>query len=231
MQLLIDGHNLIGQMPDIHLDDPYDEEKLALRLRGYCIRYHHHCTVIFDNGLPSGRSRMSSGYVTVIFAPYRVTADTLIIRRIRDIHDISGFAVVTSDRMIVDAANRRGITVIRSHEFADALKLPGKTTSIDEDFGEDPRPVITAAEVAYWLEEFGVEVDWTPAPPKPAANGRKSSAKKGKAASNNTSLLPDSAADAPTDDFTAMFGQKAELSKHGRKLPKKVHGKSRPGHK
>jgi len=35
MPLLIDGHNLIGQIPDISLSDPDDEAKLVLLLRRY----------------------------------------------------------------------------------------------------------------------------------------------------------------------------------------------------
>ena len=33
MLYLIDGHNLIGQMPGLSLDDPHDEAKLVERLK------------------------------------------------------------------------------------------------------------------------------------------------------------------------------------------------------
>jgi hypothetical protein len=35
---LIDGHNLIGQLQDLSLDDPYDEAKLTVAIRRYCMR-------------------------------------------------------------------------------------------------------------------------------------------------------------------------------------------------
>jgi predicted RNA-binding protein with PIN domain len=158
MRLLVDGHNLIGQMRDIRLDDPHDEARLAARLKQYCMRYHHHCTVIFDNGLPGGLSRLSNSNVAVIFAPHGVTADKLLIRRIRTLSDITGIAVVTSDRAIVSEAQRRGVQVIRSGDFAAALAAPIRAT-LDEDSGADANPVITAAEVAYWLEQFGRSPD------------------------------------------------------------------------
>ena len=36
MNYLIDGHNLIGQLPDISLDDPNDEALLVQKLSGFC---------------------------------------------------------------------------------------------------------------------------------------------------------------------------------------------------
>ena len=35
MSLIIDGHNLIGILPDIQLDQPDDERRLLERLRAY----------------------------------------------------------------------------------------------------------------------------------------------------------------------------------------------------
>ena len=38
MPLLIDGHNLIGHLPDLSLSDPRDEVKLVARLQAYAAR-------------------------------------------------------------------------------------------------------------------------------------------------------------------------------------------------
>ena len=38
MPILIDGHNLIGQMPGLSLEDPHDEEMLVTLLRSYRAR-------------------------------------------------------------------------------------------------------------------------------------------------------------------------------------------------
>ena len=54
MPILIDGHNLIGRLPDLRLDDPDDEAKLVLRLRAYAARTRKRITVVFDQGLPGG---------------------------------------------------------------------------------------------------------------------------------------------------------------------------------
>src|SRR5258708_12507510 len=80
--LLIDGHNLIGQLEDLSLDDPYDEAKLTMAIRRYCMRSRSKATLIFDNGLPGGVSKqLSNSDVTVIFAPSATQADTLLMRR------------------------------------------------------------------------------------------------------------------------------------------------------
>jgi len=50
MEWLIDGHNVIGQMPDIGLDDPDDEQKLLWRLRRYRARTGRRIVVVFDPG-------------------------------------------------------------------------------------------------------------------------------------------------------------------------------------
>ncbi len=47
MPLLIDGHNLIGRLPDLRLDDPDDEAKLVARLRTYCARTRKRITAVF----------------------------------------------------------------------------------------------------------------------------------------------------------------------------------------
>ncbi len=151
MRLLVDGHNLIGQMRDIRLDDPHDEAKLAARLKTYCMRHHRYCTLIFDNGLPGGLSKLSNSQVQVIFAPHGVTADRLMIDRIRKIADPNSVRIVTSDRAIIAIAQQRKMRVILSADFADMLIAPTHAPIDDEE----PNPVVTASEVEYWLKRFG----------------------------------------------------------------------------
>jgi uncharacterized protein len=71
MIYLIDGHNLIGKMPDISLSDPDDEEQLALRLRQWAAENKsRQVIVIFDRGVLSGLARrLSNQQVKAFFAP------------------------------------------------------------------------------------------------------------------------------------------------------------------
>jgi hypothetical protein len=148
MPLLIDGHNLIGKLSDLRLDDPDDEAKLVERVRRYCFRHRRRATVIFDRGLPGGTShRLSSPQVKVIFATSDGTADALIKARIRRAQDPVGLLVISSDRAVQAAARRRGARVIPAQEFAVELAAPepaGAPSGKPEAFGS----------VEEWLEIF-----------------------------------------------------------------------------
>jgi hypothetical protein len=149
MALLIDGHNLIGRLPDLSLDDPHDEAKLVARLRTYCARTGKRATVAFDHGLPGGRSReLSGGRVEVVFASAGRTADGILRGRIRRARDPRGLTVVTSDREVMAAAQARGSRVIRSEEFALQLSAPSPG-GVEEDVH------LSADELAEWLKVFG----------------------------------------------------------------------------
>jgi len=149
MPLLIDGHNLIGRLPDLRLDDPDDEAKLVARLRTYCACTGKRATVVFDRGLPGGRSwELSGGGVEVVFASTGHVADGILRERVRRARDPRGLTVVTSDREVIAAAQAGGARVMRSEEFAACLRAPRTV-----DVGEDVH--LSAEEVEEWLDIFG----------------------------------------------------------------------------
>ncbi len=165
--LLVDGHNLIGQLQDLSLDDPYDEAKLSMAIRSYCMRDNTKAVVIFDNGLPGGISReLSNSSVTVIFAPPRTSADELIMRRAREMQGPS-LVLVTSDRRILRLAFAYGIETMSSEEFALLIGFRPVEVEPDPDppakpenlrnvivYEKNPNPVVTPQEIAYWLPIF-----------------------------------------------------------------------------
>jgi len=149
MPFLVDGHNLIGRLPDLRLDDPDDEAKLVARLRTYCARTRKRITVVFDHGLPGGRSReLSGGRLEVVFASVGHTADGILRERIRRTLDPRGLTVVTSDRQVIAAAQARGARVMRSEEFASQLSTP-RTVEPERDAH------LSAEEIEEWLRVFG----------------------------------------------------------------------------
>jgi len=149
MPLLIDGHNLIGRLPDIRLDDPDDEAKLVARLRTYSARTGKRMTVVFDHGLPGGHSRgLSGGGVKVVFAAADRSADGILRERMRRARDPRGLTVVTSDREVQAAAEARGVRVVRSDEFAAQLSAP-QTAPAEKDVR------LSTEEVEEWLKVFG----------------------------------------------------------------------------
>jgi predicted RNA-binding protein with PIN domain len=159
MPFLIDGHNLIGQgrLPDLRLDDPDDEAKLVAWLRTYCARTGKRVTVVFDRGLPGGRSELSGGRVEVVFASAGRTADRILCERVRRARDPRGLTVVTSDREVIAAVQARGARVVRSEEFAARLgaQRMAKKAKVRAKVEEDVH--LSAGEVEEWLKVFGRE--------------------------------------------------------------------------
>ncbi len=152
---LIDGHNLIGQLDDISLDDPNDEAKLVQKLIGFSARMKKKCVVIFDQGITGGRSRMSTGTVEVIFASARSNADKVMIERIKDAKNVDEWVVVSNDREVLEAARLRKMKVLKSKDFAPMLKpapAPNKDKHDKDQHAGEVYP--SPAEVEAWLKLF-----------------------------------------------------------------------------
>lgn len=152
MPLLIDGHNLIGQMRDISLADPDDEEQLLQRLAAYRRRRRRQITVVFDageyGGLPGGREPHLAG-IRVLYARRGQRADDVICRLVRQSRDRRGCLVVTSDRAVAAEVRALGGDVISSQDFARELAAtPGQAPLPDKE-----RP-LSEGEVEEWLKMF-----------------------------------------------------------------------------
>ena len=150
MPYLIDGHNLIGQLPDITLGDPNDEAQLVTKLKAFCARTGKKCHVVFDNGLPGGVSKLSNSTVKVQFASVPGNADNIMIARIRKTRDVNGWYVVSSDEHVLSIARRKGMKILRSPEFADRMRQVAKVIPKEEN----PNPHITQDEVDEWERLF-----------------------------------------------------------------------------
>jgi predicted RNA-binding protein with PIN domain len=162
-QLLIDGHNLIAALPDLSLEDPDDEQKLVVVLRKYAAWRRAKVVVVFDSGMPGGRSNeLSGGGVTAIFAGSHTIADRVLMERIRELKKPGEWVIVSSDREVQQAAARRHLIVWSSPDFVKRLARPVPTAKLP---AADEHPVSTA-DVDEWLNIFGdVKQDATPAPP------------------------------------------------------------------
>lgn len=154
--LLIDGHNLIGRLPDVSLEDPDDEARLVARIQAYAGRTGKRVTVVFDRGMPGGPSRnLSRGRVEVVFAPTGRSADRVLRERIKNSRDPRGLTVVSSDREVMAAAERRGARVIEAGAFAGELEGPGVSPrGIKESADLSPE------QVEEWLDLFEAGDEW-----------------------------------------------------------------------
>lgn len=154
MPYLIDGHNLIGYLPDIALTEPNDEAQLVQKLQGFVARTKKSCVVVFDYGLPGGKSRMSTRAVQVVFASQRSSADKVMIERINKIPHPQDWVVVSSDNDVLTNARRRRMQTLTSDDFAELMQAPPKLVI---DVGEESDVQVSAEEVDEWLNIFGAD--------------------------------------------------------------------------
>jgi predicted RNA-binding protein with PIN domain len=157
MPLLIDGHNLIGQIPGLSLADPDDEGDLVMLLRRYTTAQRgRKVVVVFDHGV-YGHPQTLDGYgVSCYFARSPQDADAQLIKRIRALKRPRDWTLVTSDRQIARAAEEHGVRVISSHVFARQLLAPARPAATQEE-QRDIR--LSEAEIEKWLRLFGEEPD------------------------------------------------------------------------
>ncbi len=163
MPILIDGHNLIGQMRDLALSDPDDEVKLIERLRRYANRVNKRITVVFDPGRNSIRSQWReasvSGLIRVIFAHPGEKADDVIRARVSEEKDKQGLQLVTSDAAVANFARACGIrNVASSGDFIRTMELALRPTA-------GPEKPLPNREYENWSDVFR---EPPPPPGKPA---------------------------------------------------------------
>jgi len=148
--ILIDGHNLIGRLPMLSLQDPDDEEKLVRLLQPYRARTRKAITVIFDPGAPSALPKTRRlGGIAIVFAPSGSSADAVIVRRVKKARNPHDWLVITSDRELAEAVARQGARVKSADDFALELNAPQEGAP---DWKEKP---LSSDEVDWWLAQFG----------------------------------------------------------------------------
>ena len=159
MHYLVDGHNLIGQMPNIALDDPDDEAKLIALLHRWTLRNpRDRITVIFDNGVYGHPGQRAPERVEVIFARSPSDADARLIKRLRQLPRTGGVTLISTDRAITTVAAERGVVVKPSRMFASEMAAerrqePGPVNRVR------PEPKLARTDVDAWLRAFGAEED------------------------------------------------------------------------
>ncbi len=149
---LIDGHNLIGQLPDISLTDPNDEALLVQKLISLVARAKVFCVVVFDHGLPGGSSKMSTRSVRVVFASHGSSADRVMIDRIHKEREPQKWTVVSSDNEVLSTARRYKMQTLTSAQFTGILRRPPPPAKPGRD--EAAHVHVSEKEVEEWLRIF-----------------------------------------------------------------------------
>jgi predicted RNA-binding protein with PIN domain len=175
MNYLIDGHNLIGKLPDIDLRDPDDEAKLVLKLLNWsAVGKNRRVIVVFDGGVPGQQwVNFKSDRIKAVFVPQGQSADSWLIRFMRQqVKNPQEFTLVSSDNAIIKVAEGRRISHIRSELFAAQVAEDREAMLRLEHEGNKPlepeeQPTLPTHEVDAWLDMFGGEVEMRVAPYRP----------------------------------------------------------------
>jgi predicted RNA-binding protein with PIN domain len=151
MRYLVDGHNLIPNLPGLSLQNMDDEQELIQRLLSFCQAGSHQVEVFFDRGAPGYEGARRFGRVTAHFVRSGQTADAAISRRLHSLgRGARQWCVVSSDRSVQAAARASRAQVMHSAAFAQRLEQTRPAPRPDE-----AEPGLTTEEVEEWLRIFG----------------------------------------------------------------------------
>lgn len=148
---IIDGHNLIPNIPGISLSDLDDESKLIQWLLDHTRAHQDVMDVYFDQAPIGYPASKKFGRVTAHFIRTGKTADQAIIDRLQRLgHSARNITVVSSDRQVQQNARVRQAKVISSPEFIRKLMTADKL----EPETENMESKISAEEVEKWMNLF-----------------------------------------------------------------------------
>lgn len=152
MPYIIDGHNLIGKLPNINLREIDDEIQLIEILQEFCHHQNKTVEVYFDNA-PAGSPRAKKyGAVTAFFVRSGKTADQAIMERLKSLHKAArNWTVVSSDHQVQKAAQASRASVLTSEAFITQLT---STSSTRPRIPEKPEQPLSETEVDDWLKLF-----------------------------------------------------------------------------
>ena len=154
-QLLVDGYNLLHQIPRIKQELDVDAEnaraQLLHRLSTYAQRNQLKVIVIFDGYRATKVPQKKYLGVTVRYAKNE-SADGVIKRMVDTPRGSEKPVVVTSDREIVDFARHCGAKSKTAQEFAKEITTPKLQKIPYENKYEPP---MSKREVKEWMHLFG----------------------------------------------------------------------------
>lgn len=153
MPYVIDGHNLIGKLPGVHLDDLDDEQALIEILQVFCQAAGKDVEVFFDRSASGHARARVHGRVTARYVRSGETADQAIARRLKNLgNEAANWTVVSSDNQVQAAAHRSRARALSVEAFIRQMDQGGEE-------GKPVEPQLSADEIDDWLEMFGGEDD------------------------------------------------------------------------
>jgi predicted RNA-binding protein with PIN domain len=152
MLYLIDGHNLIPFVKGLSLKQMDDEMRLLDLLQGFARDKRAQVEVFFDGAAPGWAGTRKYGSITAHFVLRGRTADDAIRRRLDQLPQGSGVAVVSADRQVQAEARSHRAEVVPSGIFAQNLTIQ----KADPPKKKKPSYIgLDDDEINEWLELFG----------------------------------------------------------------------------
>jgi predicted RNA-binding protein with PIN domain len=150
--IIIDGHNLIGKISSINLNEADDEMHLIKLLQVYCRVKQRSIEVYFDGAPPGYARKQQFGRVKANFIARQFNADDAIINQLQKLgHKARNTVIVTSDRRIQAQARSVQARVITAEEFATEV-MEAQRLAFDQTSGE--ASVMSSEEMNEWLRLF-----------------------------------------------------------------------------
>lgn len=142
--LLIDGYNLIRQVPALSRHESVSLEDGRSALLGLLARYRKikrlRITVVFDgsSGLSEFPEAAYEAGVGVVFSPAGSDADSIIKRWLE--REKSGIVLVSSDRELIQSARLHGAGFLSAREFYDRVMRSVLMDGSAKAGADDARP-------------------------------------------------------------------------------------------
>jgi predicted RNA-binding protein with PIN domain len=154
MPYIIDGHNLIPEIPGLDLQDIDDELQLIEMLQEFCRLRRKQVEIYFDNAPPGQLRVQKFGHVTAFFARAGQSADQAISQKLHLLgKKARNWKVVSSDREVQAAARAARATVISSQNFAIQLMQTIANSGTNDTSSKET--VMSPKELEEWLKLFG----------------------------------------------------------------------------
>ncbi|HSB89956.1 MAG TPA: NYN domain-containing protein [Anaerolineales bacterium] len=151
MPYLIDGHNLVPQVPGLSLSDPDDEAQLVAVLQAFASRIRRRIVVYFDRRAGGLAPNLSRAGVQVHFVTPPKTADEAIRSHLEGLRgEARNWTVVSSDMEIRRSAQKMGAAWLSAADFARRLaSTPGRKEREDK-----PDQPASDSEIREWERLF-----------------------------------------------------------------------------
>lgn len=166
MPWILDGNNILGQIPGRSRLDPSHRRELASRISRWCEARRCRASLYFDGApLEGWRGAIHYGPLSVLHSGGGRSADEAILQAVASSRRPGDLRVVTSDRALSERCRRMGASTSPVREFRTLLNRSGGAAGAGS--GKPDR--VTPGEVARYLEIFGASEE----PGKPRSRRRR----------------------------------------------------------